>query len=61
MSYDNREDYAKKHVECRRSETCQLIRGHGGSCDARREEQRWADLLADLDAEAKEREEEATI
>jgi len=54
MSYTNREDYAKERAECRKTETCQLIRDHGGPCDARREERRWLDLLAELDAEAEE-------
>lgn len=49
MSYTNRADYAATGEHCRRSARCQLHAGHGGRCDARPEEERWADLFAAMD------------
>jgi hypothetical protein len=48
--YLNREQYAASGEECRRAEDCQLMRGHGGSCDPRPEVERWKALHAALDA-----------
>lgn len=54
MSYTNRADYAEDGHECKLSETCQLIDDHGGDCDARTEQERWAALHTEL-ADAAER------
>ncbi len=42
--YQNREDFAEDGLECPLNDACQLIYGHGGQCDTRREEARWAAL-----------------
>ncbi len=40
----NREEFAEDSLECPKDDACQLIYGHGGQCDTRREEARWVAL-----------------